>query len=65
MCRVEANNNRKAVVVGARHVVKRPSKRSALVMVKEHDVKTRNTIIWMIKGTTIEKHLKRPAQTFA
>ena len=30
--RVEANNNRKAVVICARHVVKRPSKRSALVL---------------------------------
>ena len=29
--RVEANNNRFAVVVCPRHVVKRPSKRSALV----------------------------------
>ena len=29
-CPVEANNNREAVVVCARHVVKRPSKRSAL-----------------------------------
>ena len=30
-CRVKANNNRKAVVVCAKHVVKRPNKRSALV----------------------------------
>ena len=28
-CRVEANNNREAVVVSARYVVKRPSKRGA------------------------------------
>ena len=31
-CRFEANNNRDAFVVCARHVVKRPSKRSALVL---------------------------------
>ena len=30
--RVKANKNREAVVVCARHVVKRPSKRSALVL---------------------------------
>ena len=35
-CRFEANNNRFAVVVCARHVVKRPSKRSALVTNKFH-----------------------------
>ena len=33
-CRVKANNNREAVVVCARHVVKRPSKRSAIVITK-------------------------------
>ena len=33
-CRFEANNNRFVVVVCARHVVKRPSKRIALVIVK-------------------------------
>ena len=32
-CRAEANNNREAVVVYARHVVKRTSKRSALVYI--------------------------------
>ena len=32
MCRVEAYNNLEAVVVCARDVVKRPSKRSALVI---------------------------------
>ena len=32
-CRVESNNNREAVAVCARHVVKRPHKRSALVLV--------------------------------
>ena len=32
-CRVEANNHREAVVVCARHVVKRPSKRGALVYI--------------------------------
>ena len=31
-CRVEANNNGEAVVVCARHVVKRASKRSVLVI---------------------------------
>ena len=30
-CRPKANNNREAVVVCVRHVVKRPSKRSVLV----------------------------------
>ena len=30
-CRVEANNNRKAIVVCGRYVVNQPSKRSALV----------------------------------
>ena len=30
-CKPKANNNREAVVVCARHVVKRPSKRSVLV----------------------------------
>ena len=30
----KANNNREAVVVCARHVVKRPSKRSVLVVTK-------------------------------
>ena len=30
-CQSKANDNRKAVVVCARHVVKRPSKRSVLV----------------------------------
>ena len=30
-CRPKANNNREAVVVCARHVVKRPNKRSVLV----------------------------------
>ena len=39
-CRVEANNNRFAVVVFARHVVKRPSKRSALVVKKLIDLET-------------------------
>ena len=33
-CRVEANNNREAVVVCARHIVKRPSKRSGLVHIR-------------------------------
>ena len=33
-CRVEANNYSKAIVVCARNVVKRPSKRSALVVKK-------------------------------
>ncbi len=33
-CRVEANNNREAVAVCARQVVKRPSKRSVLVLLK-------------------------------
>ena len=33
-CRVEANNNREAAVACARHVVKRPSKRCALVLNK-------------------------------
>ena len=32
----KANNNREAVVVCARHVVKRPSKRSVLVVIKIH-----------------------------
>ena len=32
-CRPKANNNREAVVVCARHVVKRPSKRSVLVYI--------------------------------
>ena len=31
-CRVETKNNCEAVVVCARHVMKRPSKRSALVL---------------------------------
>ncbi len=31
-CRVEANNNRDAIVVCASHVVKRPSKRSVVVL---------------------------------
>ena len=32
-CRVKANNNREAVVVCARYVVKRPSKRCAIVYI--------------------------------
>ena len=35
-CQVEANNNREAVVVCARHVVKRPSKRSPLVCILDY-----------------------------
>ena len=31
-CRPKVNNNREVVVVCARHVVKRPSKRSVLVL---------------------------------
>ena len=34
----KANNNRKAVVVCARHVVKRPSKRSVLVYIYTHRI---------------------------
>ncbi len=34
-CRGEANNNREAVVACAKHVVKRPSKRSVLVYIYE------------------------------
>ena len=35
-CRVEANNNREAVVVCARHVVELPSKVCALVCIHTH-----------------------------
>ena len=35
-CRSKANNNREAVVVCPRHVVKQPSKRSALVYLYIH-----------------------------
>ena len=37
-CRVQANNNREAVVVYTPHVVKRASKRSALVLLKHNGI---------------------------
>ena len=53
-CRVEANNNREAVVVCARHVMKRPSKLSVLVF----EYVVRNTVLFNHNHVTFNLTVK-------